>query len=877
MIFQIEKQRMNHIDCVARPRRSFAALLKLFVLGCSAVLLAACIDSSGKSTADGNTGNGTQLPTVSLSVTPDQVVSGADVTLTWTATDASSCVASGAWNGTQPLNGTISSSVMASGTYTLTCTGSGGSASASANVRIEAPPAPPLVTLSVSPGSIAYNGAATLTWSSSNAATCAASNAWNGAKDTAGAQTLGALINTGTYTLTCTGAGGSTAQSVTVVVEEPAAPTISLTSSATTIAYNGSATLTWATTNATSCTASGAWSGTKATSGTQTLSTLITTVTYTLICTGAGGSTNKSVTLTVQPAPVPVPVVTFTANSTSVAYNGTATLIWSSSNATLCSASEAWNGTKSTSGTLTLASLTMSGTYTLTCTGNGGSTSASVTITVLAAPPEAKINIPGSAVSASTYDDRCACLPANTVDTDITTRWSGFGDGVHITFDLGSPYKVEYAKIAWYKGNERTALFDVLAADTNAGPWTSVLTGKTSGGITNELETFDFPDIKARYIRVVGHGSSVGDFWSSILEVQVFGTAIAQVTTPQFDPPSGVYPDGTTVSIVSATSGAEVRYTMDGTTPTSTNGFVYSAPVPITVTTTLKAIATKSGIADSTSASATYTIASGGGGSRLDPAVPPSGNFDLAQWKLTIPSGADISVLTLNSGYTLTDAFYTDPVTGGMVFRTPNIAGTTSGSTYSRSELREMLNESAGTTNLGNNWVLGTSSASAKAAAARVDGSMKVTLSVDHVSTTGDSAKLGRVVVGQIHGPDTEVIRLYFHKRPSDSKGAIYFGHDSPSNSNTYYPLIGDPDNLNPADGIALGERWSYEIKVVGQTLIVTVTPEVRPAVTKTLAIESGYNDLYLYYKVGVYNQNNTGDSSDYVQATVFSLIHGLP
>jgi len=320
-----------------------------------------------------------------------------------------------------------------------------------------------------------------------------------------------------------------------------------------------------------------------------------------------------------------------------------------------------------------------------------------------------------------------------------------------------------------------------------------------------------------------------------------------------------------------------IRYTQDGSNPTATSGAVYTAPIAITTTTTLKAIGISTGMTDSAIASAVYTITGGGGGGGLDPSVPPSRNFDLSQWKLTIPSGSDISVSTLNSGYTLANAFYTDPITGGMVFRCLNIAGTTSGSTYSRSELREMLNESAGTTNLGNNWVLGTSSAQARADAAGVDGTMNATLTVDHVSTTGDSAKIGRVIVGQIHGPDTEIIRLYYHKRPSDSRGAIYFGHDTPSNSNTYYPIIGDPNNLDPAGGINLGERWSYEIKVIGQTLIVSVTPENRPTVTSTLAIEAGYNDQYLYYKAGVYNQNNTGDSTDYVQATFYSLTHTHP
>lgn len=871
MIFQNANQIVNSADSIASPRSPCPELLRLFILSCGALLLTACFDADKPSTSDSNSRDSSRLPTVSLSATPDRVTRGTEVTLAWTTTDASSCAASGAWSGTKPLNGTVLSPVTSDGTYTLTCTGSGGSADASATVVVETPPpAAPLISLSVNSNNVPYSGSATFSWSSSNATTCAASNAWSGSKDIAGTQTLGALINTGTYTLTCAGAGGSATQSVTVTVEVATMPTVTLTSSATTIAYNGSATLTWSTANATSCTASGAWSGTKATSGTQTLAALTASGTYKLTCSGTGGSNSQSVALTVQ-AP-PVPVVTLTANPASVAYNGTSILNWSSTNATACSASGAWSGPQLTAGTLTLASLTTSSAYTLTCTGTGGSTGKSVTIAVTASP-EKKIDIPDSSVSASTYDTRCACGPASAVDSDVTTRWSGSGDGAYITFDLGAPHTVEYLKIAWHRGNERTALFDVLAADTTTGPWTTLLTGKTSGGISTDLERVDFTDTNAQYLRIVGHGNSAGDGWNSILEVQVFGTAIARAAAPVFSPAGDVYPNGTTVTMTTTTSGAEIRYTMDGSTPTSTNGIVYSAPLPIVATATLKAVAIKNGIADSASASATYTVASsGGGGGNLDSTLPPSGNFELSQWKLTIPNGADVSVATVNSGYTLADAFYTDPLTGGMVFRTPNIAGTTSGSTYSRSELREMLNESAGTTNLGNNWVLSTSSASAKAAAASVDGTMQVTLSVDHVSTTGDSAKVGRVVVGQIHGPDTEVIRLYYHKRPTDMKGAIYFGHDTPSSSNTYHAVIGDPATLDPVDGIALGERWSYEIKVVGQTLIVSVTPKGRATFTKSIPIETGYNDQYLYYKVGVYNQNNTGDTTDYARATVYSL-----
>jgi len=62
------------------------------------------------------------------------------------------------------------------------------------------------------------------------------------------------------------------------------------------------------------------------------------------------------------------------------------------------------------------------------------------------------------------------------------------------------------------------------------------------------------------------------------------------------------------VTISTTTSGASIRYTTDGSTPTSTTGTLYSAPVAVGVTETLKAIAYKTGMTDSAVASAAYTI-----------------------------------------------------------------------------------------------------------------------------------------------------------------------------------------------------------------------------------------------------------------------------
>jgi hypothetical protein len=81
------------------------------------------------------------------------------------------------------------------------------------------------------------------------------------------------------------------------------APTVSLSAAPTTVTSGSSTQLTWSSTNASSCAATGAWSGAKATSGNQTVNSLLATSTYTLSCTGGGGTTTRSATVNVTGAP----------------------------------------------------------------------------------------------------------------------------------------------------------------------------------------------------------------------------------------------------------------------------------------------------------------------------------------------------------------------------------------------------------------------------------------------------------------------------------------------------------------------------------------------------------------------------------------------
>ncbi|MGD8618745.1 MAG: hypothetical protein PVH54_06100, partial [Gammaproteobacteria bacterium] len=79
----------------------------------------------------------------------------------------------------------------------------------------------PALTLTATPGSITQGSSTRLSWSSTDATSCSASGGWLGTKATTGAQILTNLTSNQTYTLTCSGAGGSVAKSVSVAVTTP--------------------------------------------------------------------------------------------------------------------------------------------------------------------------------------------------------------------------------------------------------------------------------------------------------------------------------------------------------------------------------------------------------------------------------------------------------------------------------------------------------------------------------------------------------------------------------------------------------------------------------------------------------------------------------
>ena len=167
------------------------------------------------------------------------------------------------------------------------------------------------------------------------------------------------------------------------------------------------------------------------------------------------------------------------------------------------------------------------------------------------------------------------------------------------------------------------------------------------------------------------------------------GVVISTVATPAFNPAGGTYSAAQNVAITCTTSGAAIRYTTDGSEPTSSSA-EYTGTITVSATTTIKAKAFKSGMNDSSTATAAYTIDS----SRVATPVlsPAGGNYSSAQ-NVTIAcatSGVDIRYTTDGSEPIASSTQYTGaiPVTSGTVtikaraFKSGMTDSATSSATY---------------------------------------------------------------------------------------------------------------------------------------------------------------------------------------------------
>ena len=132
----------------------------------------------------------------------------------------------------------------------------------------------------------------------------------------------------------------------------------------------------------------------------------------------------------------------------------------------------------------------------------------------------------------------------------------------------------------------------------------------------------------------------------------------ATVAAPAFSPKAGTYSSAQSVSITDATAGAAIYYTTNGATP-STSSTLYTGPIVVSSTETLKAIGVETGYRNSTVATAMFTIAAA-----VPVFSPRAGTYTSAQ-SVSITdatAGATIYYTTDSTKPTPSSTLYTGPI-----------------------------------------------------------------------------------------------------------------------------------------------------------------------------------------------------------------------
>ncbi len=441
-------------------------------------------------------------------------------------------------------------------------------------------------------------------------------------------------------------------------------------------------------------------------------------------------------------------------------------------------------------------------------------------------------------------------VPENTLDGDLDTRWSAeSGDGgAWLDIDCGGLAEISGVRIAFHRGDLRSAIFSIQAS-VDGQSWQTLIQSEQSSGDSLGKEYYDFgAEVQLRYFRFLGYGNSEeNNDWNSVTEIDL---VLAGEPIEDFIP-------------------ADI--------------------------------------------------------------------IDLSYWKITLPldndangSADEVDVDDIRN-YEHPNFFYVDNDLN-VVFAAPNKATTTANSSNTRSELRQMIrgtNTNISTSGAGNNFALAANPNASNFGA--IGGKMSATLRVDHVALNADykdKYPVHSMVVGQIHagkddgltadgfGWGNEPLKIYFKKFPEHETGSVFWTYErnlareDPDRTDIAYPVWGNTWE-NPsapgAEGIALGETFSYAVNVYENTMYLTFSAEGKETIEYNIDLsdnvdaygnvdsadfEEGYAGDWFYFKAGAYNQCNVNTeegfwytacggtgvwstdfaNGDYVKATFFDI-----
>ena len=345
-------------------------------------------------------------------------------------------------------------------------------------------------------------------------------------------------------------------------------------------------------------------------------------------------------------APPPL-VTTFTATPSLIASGESSTLEWAVERTDSVTISPTV-GTVAPSGSAPVSPATTT-TFTLTATGEGGVTTAEVTVGVDVPVDDPIIN-EVLAANDNSLDD----------EDGESSDWIEIHNPNAFAFDLGgyflsdtplTPTRWQIPTGTMLAGGEHLVIF---------------ASGKDRAAAGAELHTNFRLDAAGEGLKLFGPDGttlvSELDFPAQIPDI-AYGTddtGVVRFLTPtpgdpnssgfdgkvadtKFSVDRGFYNTPQNVAISTSTPDAEIRYTTDGSEPSETNGAVYTTPIPVTTTTTLRAAAFKSGMLPTNVDTHSYLF--------LDDVIRQPAN----------PAGAPATWGTRNADYAMDQRVVDDP------------------------------------------------------------------------------------------------------------------------------------------------------------------------------------------------------------------------
>jgi hypothetical protein len=200
----------------------------------------------------------------------------------------------------------------------------------------------------------------------------------------------------------------------------------------------------------------------------------------------------------------------------------------------------------------------------------------------------------------------------NSGTSSAVVRYASTSFSPHNVFTTRTARNITWSPNTWLalKIRIRTTADGATGGQVTASVNGDALQGVTNVEVSRPEATNYYPKWGIYRKHETSSGFSANDYIQHSNVSANIVTATPTVSNPVFSPGGGTYSSAQSVTISTSTSGATIRYTTDGSNPSTTAGTIYSGAISVPTTRTLKAIAYMSGSTNSAVVTANYTITS---------------------------------------------------------------------------------------------------------------------------------------------------------------------------------------------------------------------------------------------------------------------------